>query len=259
MEVKLSKRMSALAALVTPGMRLADVGTDHGYIPVWLCQRNVVPSAIAMDINPGPLKRAEEHITAYGLTDRIETRLCDGLEKLHANETDVILIAGMGGGLIQKILSEGRHALDGVKELILQPQSEIGGTRQYLREHGFWIIDEDMVEEDGKYYPMMKAVPERAVSERAFPPDTEDMLKLCDAFGPVLLNRKHPVLMRWLERERTITESILSRLTAQLNKAAEDSPENDNNEQSERLLLRQKELLEKKEMIQKAIELMRRK
>lgn len=204
MAVKLSARMSALAALVTPGVRLADVGTDHGYIPVFLCQIGKIPSAIAMDVNGGPLQRAEAHVAEFGLGDRIKTRLSDGLEKLEPGEADCVLIAGMGGALIQRILSDGEAVLGSVEELILQPQSEVPRTRRFLREHGYRIVDEDMVEEDGKFYFLMKAHRMEA--------EASEQQSLEDEFGPVLLKKKHPVLLRWIRREMRILQMIRRKL-----------------------------------------------
>ena len=157
--MELSKRLKAVAELVTPGMRLADVGTDHGYIPIALVQTGKVSRAIAMDINKGPLERAKEHIREHGLEGKIQTRLSDGLKNLQMNEADCMIAAGMGGGLVIRILSEERDTAGSLKELILQPQSEIDSVRKYLTEEGYRIVAEDMVYEDGKYYPMMKAVP----------------------------------------------------------------------------------------------------
>jgi tRNA (adenine22-N1)-methyltransferase len=260
MAVRLSKRLSALAGMVTAGNRLADIGTDHGYIPIYLCQNDRIPSAIAMDINEGPLKRAQEHILESGLSDRITTRLSDGLGKLNAGEADTILIAGMGGGLVIKILSEGGHALSGVRELILQPQSEISQVRKYLREAGFLIVDEDMIEEDGKFYPMMKVHKlsgdvsvmqnEHALDEcllhtgqKSLPDGyTADLMQeLCDRFGPVLLAARHPVLLAWLKREHRITENIIQQLEGQ--------------KESGQIIARKQEMMEKRKLLQEAINL----
>lgn len=156
--MQLSKRMQRLASLVTEENRLADIGTDHGYIPIYLIQQKKIQSALAMDINSGPLSRAKEHIEASRLTTYIETRLSDGLCKLEADEADTVLIAGMGGMLMVSILNGGAHCLDTVKELILQPQSDIQEVRRWLYRHNYRIIVEDIVFEDGKYYPMMKAI-----------------------------------------------------------------------------------------------------
>lgn len=158
MGMKLSKRMRRLASLVTGGNRLADVGTDHGYIPIALVKEDKIPGAIAMDVNQGPLTRAGAHIREFGLSTYIETRLSDGLTGLKPGEADTVLIAGMGGMLTVRILDEGSHCLNTVKELVLQPQSDIQEVRRWLGRHGFRIDLEDIVEEDEKYYPMFRAV-----------------------------------------------------------------------------------------------------
>ena len=207
--MELSKRLKAVAELVTPGMRLADVGTDHGYIPIYLTEAVVIPSAIAMDINKGPLERAKEHIREHGLEGKIQTRLSDGLKNLQMNEADCMIAAGMGGGLVIRILSEERDTAGSLKELILQPQSEIDSVRKYLTEEGYRIVAEDMVYEDGKYYPMMKAVPCMAGAGEI--PYSEEELE----FGRVLLQQAHPVLGQFLEREMEIQNRILSALESQ--------------------------------------------
>lgn len=240
MGVKISNRLTALAHMVSPGHRLADVGTDHGYIPIYLCQHQVIPSAIAMDINEGPLARAEEHIKQYGLQDRITTRRSDGLEKLGPKEADTVLIAGMGGGLIRRILSRGNDSLfttDGVKEWILQPQSEVAQTRRFLRRSGFSIVDEEMLVEDGKYYFLMKAVPSEVFHKApVYGIEYEgENLTLEDRFGPILLKKKHPVLCRWIERELQVSGTILDGLEKELARGGE----------KEALRERQKEIREK--------------
>ena len=97
--MELSRRLRMNASFVTPGNRLADVGTDHGYIPIALRLEGVIPSALAMDINPGPLERAKEHIRQFDLETDIHTRLSDGVQALCPGEADSVLIAGMGGAL----------------------------------------------------------------------------------------------------------------------------------------------------------------
>ena len=150
--------MKAVAAMVTSGGVLADVGTDHGYIPIALIQRQKIKSAIAMDINKGPLARAQDNIASARLGDYIQTRLSDGVAALGEGEADSILIAGMGGELVIHILSEGEKVCKAASELILQPQSDIRKVREYLRLHHYKIVDEDMICEDGKYYPMMRVI-----------------------------------------------------------------------------------------------------
>lgn len=200
--MELSKRLYAVAGLVTEGASVADIGTDHGYIPIYLIERKIAVRAIALDINKGPLKRAEGHIAKYGLEEQIETRLSDGLKALSPGEADTMIAAGMGGPLIIKILEEGKNVADTFSSFILQPQSEIGRVRKFLNGHGMRIVCEDMVEEDGKYYPLMKAV--RGTEE-----SYEEWEYL---YGKRLLERKHPVLFTYLLRRKHIVEELSEQL-----------------------------------------------
>lgn len=155
-DCKLSRRLQAVAAMVTKGNVVCDVGCDHGFIPIYLVQNGISPKVIAMDINEGPLAAAKEHIGEYFLAGYIETRLSDGLAALRRGEAGTVICAGMGGRLVIRILEEGRGKLGGAEEIILQPQSELQNVRAYLRGRGYVIADEDMVFEDGRYYPMMR-------------------------------------------------------------------------------------------------------
>lgn len=155
----LSKRLAATAAMVTSGSRVADIGTDHAYLPIWLVKEGICPLAIAADLRQGPLLAAYEHVHKAGLDNRVALRLSDGLQKIAPGEVDTVTITGMGGPLICKILSDGENTVRTVKELILSPQSDVPEVRRYLLEHGIAIIDEVMVCEDGKYYVIIKAAP----------------------------------------------------------------------------------------------------
>ena len=205
--MELSKRLSAVAGLVTEGASVADIGTDHGYIPIWLAKRDPSVRLIAMDVNEGPLGRARKHILAEGLSDRIELRLSDGFSALKPGEVHTIIAAGMGGGLVIHILEASPSVTASVKEFILQPQSGIERVRAYLESHDYTVIREEMVEEDGKYYPMMKAV--HAEEGR---PETRPWSRVELLYGRDLLARRHPVLRDYLLRERRIREEILLRL-----------------------------------------------
>lgn len=119
--VKISERLRTAAGLIGEGERLADVGTDHGYVPIYLVERKHIPSAIAMDIRTGPLERAREHIRMYGMEDYIQTRLSDGVAALKPGEADTILIAGMGGGLVKHILESGRVICEQAHGLVFHP------------------------------------------------------------------------------------------------------------------------------------------
>ena len=210
--VKISNRLMTAAALVTQGYTLADVGTDHGYIPIYLLQQKKIPAAIAMDINEGPLERAKEHIALYGLQAYIQTRLSDGVAALKPGEVEAVLIAGMGGGLVMHILKDGEKVCQSAKELILQPQSEIERVREFLREKGYTILAEDMVYEDGKFYPMMK-VQYQGENENA--QKASEVLKLSDLYGGLLLQNRHPVLKTFLEKEKLIYTGIKENLAKQ--------------------------------------------
>lgn len=200
--MELSKRLQAVADLISPGMTVADVGTDHGYIPIYLLESKKSTKTLAMDANLGPLLRAKEHIKAHGLESFIETRQSDGVRNLQVGECDCVVIAGMGGALTTKILEEGQEVFRTLKEFVLQPQSELHKVRQYLCEHNYSVIAEDMVFEDGKFYPMMKVVsrPDAVYSE-------EELY-----YGRLLLQEKHPILKTFLEKEFGVKEAILENL-----------------------------------------------
>ncbi|HIZ23325.1 MAG TPA: class I SAM-dependent methyltransferase [Candidatus Blautia faecigallinarum] len=203
--MQLSERLSAIADLVTAGNRLADVGCDHGYLPVYLVLDHKIPCAIAMDVREGPLLRAKEHIVQYGVEAYIETRLSDGLAALKPGEADTLVVAGMGGPLMERILTKDLETAKSFQEMILQPQSDIPRFRRFIRENGWEIEKEEMVLEEGKFYPMMKAVPRKgayvlwnAMEER---------------FGKLLLKNRHPVLKKYLLREERISREILKNLS----------------------------------------------
>lgn len=158
MTQKLSKRLQAAADFVTPGSRVADVGTDHGHLPIYLIQCGRCPCAVAMDIRSGPLQRADEHIRSAGLTGSIQTRLSDGLKELMPGEADSVVIAGMGGLTVINILEASFDIVQGISELILAPQSDIAKVRRFLREHGMLIDRENLVLEDSKFYPILHVV-----------------------------------------------------------------------------------------------------
>ena len=211
-EVKLSKRLERIASFVQPGSRVADIGTDHGYVPIWLVQKGVCPSALAMDVRKGPLERAEEHVEEVGLSGKIELRLSDGLAKLKAGEADTVVIAGMGGGLMQKILSGSPEFFEKNSCVVLQPQSEIEQFRRFLTEDGWCILEEDMVLEDGKYYPMMSVTKK----ETAMPLDNpyRNAKDIDFLYGAYLLKEGHPVLQDYLKREAQIYRELLEKLSA---------------------------------------------
>ena len=233
--MELSKRLQTVANAVTPGSRVADVGTDHGYVPIYLVERGLCPEAIAMDVNEGPLARAEEHIRAEGLSDRIQTRKSDGLAALAPEETDAVVIAGMGGALMCRILQDATAFLEAGRELILQPQSEWFKVRRLLSASGYRITKEWFLEEEGKYYVVIKAgpAPETDRESRAgtLAEDAADNAggdaadgAAGDAgdcftddftcrYGAFLLDRRDPVLIAYLKKEAQKKRQILHHLS----------------------------------------------
>ena len=205
--------MKAVAAMVTSRGILADVGTDHGYVPIALVEKNKVKHAIAMDINKGPLERAKKNIVENHMEEYIETRLSDGVQALQVGEADSILIAGMGGELVIHILTDGEAVCKQAKELILQPQSDIRKVREYLRLHQYKIVDEDMVCEDGKYYPMMRV--ENVAYDSAWDRMNEDTVIACDIYGPILLKNGNPVLRKYLVKQHQVLRDIIAKLQKQ--------------------------------------------
>ena len=208
----LSERLLCIARQVRAGQTLADVGCDHGYLPIYLVQKGCMQRAIAMDINEGPLQRASEHIEQEALGSYIETRQSDGLEKLIPGEADAVIIAGMGGNLMMDILTRGEAVVRTLEQLILEPQSELAGVRTFLREHDYFIEDEDLVLEDCKYYPILRVLPKKTSDVLTFSKESGLPLSVLDAYGHRLLAARHAVLVSFLEKERRQCEQILAGL-----------------------------------------------
>ena len=205
--VQLSERLLAAAGMVTKGNIVADVGCDHAYTSIYLCQAGIAPKVIAMDVNKGPLVGAKAHVEEAGLSENIDIRLSDGLQRLIPGEADTVLLCGMGGLLMIKILSDYPEATASLKELILQPQSEVGEVRAFLHKQGYEITEEHMLKEDGKFYVMMRAV--KSEVPQAY--ETE-----CDyVYGKLLLEEKNPVLLEYLDREHRLRTDVLTALSGQ--------------------------------------------
>lgn len=199
-EIVLSKRMQMVAGMVTRGNYAADIGCDHGFVSIYLIEQGICPHVIAMDVNEGPLLRAKTHISQRGLDPYIDVRISDGMDQLQKNEAESMIIAGMGGRLVIKILSAHMDQVKELKEMILQPQSELHLVRRFLAENGLEIVQEDMVEDAGKYYPCIKAV---YIGEKMLSYSETELW-----YGPLLLKQKNPVLLEYLLREKCTLEQI---------------------------------------------------
>ncbi len=203
----LSERLKTVAAAVTSGHRVADIGTDHGYVPVYLVKNNICPAAFAMDINAGPLARARAHIRQEGLEKQIAVRQSDGLKELHPDEVDSIVIAGMGAELICRILKGSPEFMDSGKELILQPQSEWFKVRHFLIDHHYGIMQEWFLKEEGKYYLVIKALRNESLH---IPKDSQS--EIYYRYGWDLIRKQDPVLTEYLEKEYSKRQEILKKM-----------------------------------------------
>jgi tRNA (adenine22-N1)-methyltransferase len=203
----LSARLRAVADQIRCSERVADIGCDHAYVPIALIREGRIRSAIAADVRPGPLAIARAHIDEEGLSDVIETRLSDGFEAIRPGEADGAILAGMGGMLICTLLEQAGDVLPALKELVLEPQSDADKVRALLSGGvcgtPFVITDEQMICEGGIFYPVIRAVPGRKGQSLS----REELM-----YGPVLLERRDPVLYRYLQKQKRVLEAIAEKL-----------------------------------------------
>ena len=206
--MRFSDRLELVVSTVLPQEAAADVGTDHGHVPVELVRRGIAKRAYAMDVRKGPLSRAQENIAAAGLEEKIETRLSDGVKELKPGEAQAVIIAGMGGELVIHILEEGRHVWDFVEQWVLSPHSETDKVRKWLLEHGFPIASEKMVFEDGKYYTVLDVRKQGSMVVREIPEKRF-------LYGTCLVETKNPVFLNYLKDEERKLESLRDILSQQ--------------------------------------------
>lgn len=202
----LSKRMEAVMGLVPRNSSVVcDVGCDHAYVSIRLIMDGIADKVIAMDVRSGPLEIARSNIREYGLEGAIDTRLSDGLTKLLPMEAEAIVIAGMGGLLVKRILEEGSHILHSDKPpfLVLQPQSDIDKVRHFLYERSYHIVKEVIVFEDGKYYTAILAHPGE---------ETPYALEEDFIYGRYNIENHNQVLKEYLKKEYDIYRDILVKL-----------------------------------------------
>ncbi len=201
--MKLSKRMSTVAHMVNKCNAVADIGTDHGYVPIYLVKNDITKKAFACDINKGPLEKAQININSYNCNESIETRLGSGLTVIKPFEVDTAVIAGMGGMLIIDILKDSIETVQSLKQLILQPQLDVGEVRKYIHSIGFKIEDEEMLIDEGKYYTVINAVKGNEKYEN----------EIEYFFGKCLINKKSDILKKYAQFMADKTENIIKNLS----------------------------------------------
>lgn len=200
--MELSKRLQAIADFVKEGAVVGDIGTDHGYIPVYLIKNGLAKRAIAADISRGSLDKAEGYIRDLNLEGIIDTRLGNGLEVIEEGELDTVIIAGMGGILISEILEESKKVVETIDHFIFQPMLGSEKLREYLVENNFKIVDEALIKENGKFYEIIYATHGKMEIER----------KLDYEISPILLERRDKTLKDFLEHKISYNKSIMEKI-----------------------------------------------
>ena len=216
--IKLSIRLENIISMVDRSHKVIDIGTDHALVPIELIRRDISDHVIASDIHDKPLLIARDNISYHGYSKYIEVVQSDGLISVDTTNTDIAIMAGMGGNTIIEILEKAKDRLSDISKFILAPQSEISSVRRYLRDIYMDIIDEKMIKEDSKFYIIIKAIYDNNVSDDdrnidisnyhngEF--DIKDTKE--DLFGDILIKRKDHILMDYLKNIISRYEKILS-------------------------------------------------
>ncbi|WP_195273098.1 tRNA (adenine(22)-N(1))-methyltransferase [Enterococcus mundtii] len=203
---ELSKRLETVGRFVPEAARLADIGSDHAYLPVALMLKGKIDFAVAGEVVKGPFESAKRQVSKNGLSERIEVRLANGLDAIEKqDQINAITIAGMGGSLIRDILESGRQnqRLSGKERLILQPNIGEKTLRTWLKENNYQIIAEEILEENKKIYEII-------VAEKKEQPIEYSEKELM--FGPHLLAEKNAIFLAKWQRELKQREVILEQL-----------------------------------------------
>ena len=201
--IKLSQRLQAIANFVPQGAKVADIGTDHGFLPCYLAQSGQAEQVIACDVNAQPLSLAQKNITDYTVADRVSTRLGNGLAVLKPGEVDTVTIAGMGGALMIDILDASPNVVDRLKRIILQPNVGAEAVRVWAEKNRWQIVAEDLVRENDIFSVII--VLEQGRSDR--------FMSATDLYlGPKLLAEHHPLLGLYISEEWEKAQYILAQL-----------------------------------------------
>lgn len=203
-EKHLSARLACVASLVPAGARVADIGSDHAYLPAALVLDGKIDFAIAGEVVKGPYENAVREIKDHQLEGQVIPRLADGLAAIEpADKVDTITIAGMGGSLIASILEKDKNKLTGIKRLVLQPNVGESQLREWLMNNHYQIMNEKIIEEDNHIYEII-------VAEPSVVPFRYSKYEL--DFGPFLLENKGPIFKKkwqeYLQREAHVIDQM---------------------------------------------------
>jgi len=209
--LKLSHRLATLAQMVPVGARIADIGTDHAFLPCYLGQERISPFAIGVEVKKGPYQRACSTVEAFDQKEKVEIRLGDGLAVINPGEVDIVIIAGMGGAAICDILENSPQVVTLLDKLIIQPMKGAELVRYWLVKHGWLISEEEIIYEDKQYYQIIGAVQRKKLCH-----DSEDLVSSLDeleaVYGPILLKKRHPLLVCIVEKDINGWQDILDEL-----------------------------------------------
>jgi tRNA (adenine22-N1)-methyltransferase len=224
-DIILSTRMETVARMVKEGNRVCDIGCDHAFVSIYLATKKIAPKVIASDVKTGPFDIARENIEKWKVSDVVDLRLGDGLEKILPGEVDTIIIAGMGGMLITDILSQKPEVVNSATQLVLQPQSEIEHVRRFIFEKGWFIASEKQLLDAGKYYVVLDVAISRKTGE--FDAEYQEyknaygkenpLREVFFKYGFYLLTQREQVTVSYLEaakrKNKDIAESLKNRET----------------------------------------------
>ncbi|MFT5871959.1 MAG: tRNA (adenine22-N1)-methyltransferase [Clostridium sp.] len=188
--MELSIRLKAIASMIEECNSIIDVGTDHGYVPIYLVKNGVIKNAIASDINRGPVEKAKHNITLNNVASQITCRLGSGLSTVKKEEVQVAIIAGMGGNLIRDILEADLDVVKHFKYMVLQPVQNAEVLREYLYSSGYDIIDEEICSDDGKFYEIIKVKYNTKLVE---------VDSIYYEISKILLDKKSLIMQRFIE------------------------------------------------------------
>ena len=201
--MKLSQRLIHVADFLPKGAYFADIGSDHAYLPCYICLRDRAAKAIAGEVNQGPYESAKKNVRKYGLENRVDVRLGDGLDVLQHEEVNQLVIAGMGGALIASILEKGKEKLTNVKQIIAQPNIDARQVRLWFKNNNFILTDERILDEKGHIYEILVA------DRDSNSPYTAEITERQLLFGPYLLENKNDVFYKkWYDEEEKLTAII---------------------------------------------------
>lgn len=202
--MELSKRLKRIAEHVDKCESVADIGTDHGYIPIYLVKEEICKKAIASDINKGPIEKAKVNVAFEGVSNRVKCLLGPGLNPLKVGEVNGVILAGMGGNLTRDILLADMDKVKKYDFIILQPAQNPEVLREFLYKNDYEIIDEDLIKDEGRFYELFKVKYNENSEKLVF----EDELEY--EVSPLLREKGHPLFKEFIEEKINRCETILS-------------------------------------------------